>query len=143
VAFALTTLVAAPGPPPGIPRPVTGVPGEPVSVSGLRLTVLSAALDAPPPVTLGVSGRERLVVVPVLYQGGGVTSPYDWVLTDASGRTYGAVAEGIGGALSEQCLQSGGSARGRFGFVVPRNTRGLVLHFEAEEGFDSVRVPLG
>jgi hypothetical protein len=82
----------------------------------------------------------------VLYQGSGagstIVSPYDWVLTDASGTTYGPVDDGAAGAVPQRELPANASVRGRLGFAVPQAARGLVLHFDAERGDESARVPL-
>ncbi|HXM55171.1 MAG TPA: MFS transporter [Candidatus Dormibacteraeota bacterium] len=130
----------------GLPAPVVGVLGEPVTVAGLRLTVLSVELDAQPPAGFQLDDGERYVLVQVLYQPGdggvGITSPYDWSLTDASGASYGAYQYGIGGALPEGRLGANQSARGLLAFIVPRTARGLVLQYDAEVGDGSARIPL-
>ena len=69
-------------------------------------------------------------------------SPYDWVVLDAGGHRYGAVVDGLSGALPERVLGPGQSASGEVGFVVPMSARGLRLRFDAELGDESASVPL-
>jgi serine/threonine protein kinase/MFS family permease len=128
----------------GRPNPARGELGLPVPVAGLRVTVLSAVLDAPVPIAVAAKPDDRLVAVQVRCVGTApaAVSPYDWVITDASGNVYGAVAE-LDGTLPELELQPSESIRGSVGFVVPRSAQGLVLHFDAEAGDDAVEVPLG
>ena len=130
-----------------LPPPVLGVLGEPVAVGGMRLTVLSVELDAQPPERLRLDPADRFVLVQLRYVAGAggpaIASPYDWTLTDDSGAAYPAVLDGVDGALPEGRLAASGRAQGRLGFVVPRSTAGLVLHFDAEVGDDVALVPLG
>jgi MFS family permease len=128
----------------GLAAPVLGDLGEPMSVAGLRLTVVSAVLDAPAPPSVGLGPGDRLVVVQVRYEASGAAaaSPYDWVVTDASGTAYGAVADGLDGALPEYRLGPSESVRGAVAFAVPRSAQGLVLHFDAQTGDDTAEVPL-
>jgi hypothetical protein len=129
----------------GLPAPARGAVGSPVQVAGLRLTVLGIDVAANPPSSLRVPAGSRFVAVRVRYQGGArpaTMSPYDWVLTDASGGVHGAVVEGLGGALPERQLRSGEVVEGEIGFVLPRGAQGLVLAFDAELGDGSVQVPL-
>jgi MFS family permease len=119
--------------------------GRPVTAGGLRLTVVDARLDAPAPPSMALDPGERLVVVDVRYEAEAAAgaSLYDWVVTDDSGAVYGAVAGGLDGALPELSLAPTERVRGVVAFVVPRSARGLVLHYDAETGDDSVPVPLG
>ena len=64
------------------------------------------------------------------------------MLTDSSGEAYGAVPDGLVGALGERELPAGQSARGLIGFVVPRVAQGLILDYHAELGDESATVPL-
>jgi MFS family permease len=126
--------------------PVHGELGEPVAMRGLRLTVVSAVLDAPAPASAsaGLGPGDRLVIVQVRYEASraAAASPYDWVLTDASGAAYGATAGGLDGALPELPLGPSESMRGAVAFAVPRSAQGLVLHFDAEAGDETAEVPL-
>jgi MFS family permease len=119
--------------------------GQPVTVGGLRVTVVDARLDAPAPAALRLDPGQRLVVVDVRYEAGAAAgaSPYDWVVTDDSGAVSGAVVDGLDGTLPELSLAPTERVRGVVGFVVPRSARGLVLHFDAETGDGSFQVPLG
>src|SRR5262249_10598967 len=134
-------------PPSGVPAPVDGSLGSPMGVAGLRLTVLSAMLDAQPPAAVELRAGDRLVVVQGLYQAGGATpavaAPDDWVVTDDAGTVYGAVQDGLSGAVGEGWMGPSGTARGVLGFAVPRASQGLVLHFDADSGDDAAQVPLG
>jgi len=138
------TLAMPPPPAARLPPPVHGVVGDPMTVGGVRLTVLAVEQGAPPP-GLGAAG-DGLVTVRLEYRrtgpGATVVSPYDWVLSDAAGAAYGAVQEGVPGALGEGVLAPNASARGTLAFVVPRGVRSLVLHFDAELGDESADVPL-
>jgi MFS family permease len=129
----------------GPPAPERADLGQPVSVAGLRVTVLDAVLDAPVPAGSGAGRGDRLVVVQVRCEGMRTpvaVTPYDWAVTDASGEVFGAVDE-LDGALPQRRLGPAESVRGAIGFVVPRSAAGLVLHFDAETGDGSVAVPLG
>lgn len=135
---------ARPGPAAG-PHTVHAQLGQPVPVAGLRLTVLSAVLDAPPPGSVFVGRGDRLVVVEVRYEAAGTpaaASPYDWVVTDASGGIYGPVDGGLSSGLPQLRLGPSEHIRAVVGFVVPRSARGLVLHFDAPVGDDTAQMPL-
>jgi MFS family permease len=130
-----------------LPDPVRGTVGQALRVAGLRLTVLSVTPDGQPPASTILDRDQRLVVVRVLYRVVGtdpvITSPYDWTVTDESGQVYGAVEDGIPSALPEAPLSPAATVGGTLAFVVPRTARGLVLHFDAERGYESAEVPLG
>jgi hypothetical protein len=138
-----------PPPPPAptanvLPPTVQSSVGTPFVVTGMRVTVLTAGVAAPPaapPVPAG----DRLRVVSVRYSGGGgsgIVSPYEWTVTDASGAAYQAVVDGIGGALGETDLGAGRTIEGQVGFVVPQAAQSLVLSFAAEQGDQIVEVPI-
>jgi MFS family permease len=124
--------------------PVRGELGDPMAVTGLRLTVLSAVLDAPAPASAGLGPGDRLVVVQVRYEASeaSAASPYDWVVTDASGTAYGAIADGLDGAIPEYVLGPSESMRGAVAFAVPRSAQGLVLHFDSPTGDETAEVAL-
>jgi hypothetical protein len=115
-----------------------------MAVTGLRLTVLSAVLDAPAPASAGLGPGDRLVVVQVRYEASeaSAASPYDWVVTDASGTAYGAIADGLDGAIPEYVLGPSESMRGAVAFAVPRSAQGLVLHFDSPTGDETAEVAL-
>src|SRR5262249_50812295 len=85
-----------------------------MSVAGLRLTVLSAMLDAQPPATVQLGAGGRLGGVQVLYQGGGAGpaggSPHDLGVTGGAGAVGGASQGGRSGA-------PGGGGGGRAGWA--------------------------
>ncbi|HSR21998.1 MAG TPA: DUF4352 domain-containing protein, partial [Candidatus Eisenbacteria bacterium] len=126
---------------------VRGDVGAPIPVAGLLLTVQVVDLGGVPPAALRLPPSDRFVTVGVQCEGDGsgpaVVSPYDWVLTDASGAVYGPVVDGLSGSLQERQLAPTDIARGRIGFVVPRSAQGLVLNYDAEQGDASAQVPLG
>jgi hypothetical protein len=133
-------------PAPGLAAPVVGGLGSPLRVGDLTLTVLSVDTGAPSPSSVRVGPGDRFVAVRVRCQdtGSGAmpVSPYDWVLLDATGTTYGAVVDGLSGGLPQRVLGPGQSAVGEVGFVVPASTPGLRLTFDAERGDASASVPL-
>ena len=126
----------------GLSRPVQGSMGRPLTLAGARLTVVSVDTDARPPPPAG-----RLVTVEVVYEDVGdgkvVVSPFDWSLTDDSGAVYQAVERGASGDLPETELSPGRRTRGVIGFVVPRQTSGLVLRYSAARGDATSAVALG
>lgn len=131
--------------PPGLAPQATVQLGHPAAVDGLRLTVVDVRLDAPAPASVALGPGQRLVVVDVRYAAtaAAAASPYDWVVTDASGTVYGAVVDGLDGALPEVPLAPTERVRGVVGFVVPRSAQGLVVRFDAETGDDAIQVPIG
>jgi Domain of unknown function (DUF4352) len=135
-----------PGAPAGLAAPASGALGSPVQVAGLRLTVLSVDTGAVPPPPLRLDDTDRFVTVRVQCRAAGSAavpvSPYDWVVTDAGGGVFGPVVDGLGGGFPERVVGPGQTARGLLGFVVPRAAGRLQLHFDAELGDGSARVPL-
>jgi MFS family permease len=129
-----------------LPRPVQGTIGVPVRVADVQVTVVAAVLGAQPLATEAPGPDERFVTVDVTCRAGSsrpaLVSPYDWVLTDASGAAYGAAQDGLNGALAERSLPPGRSTQGRLGFLVPLTAGGLVLHYQSELGYESASVPL-
>jgi hypothetical protein len=129
-----------------LPAPVRGAVGSPMRLAGLRLTVLGVDPGALPPPSARMDTGDRFVTVRLQYQadGGGpaIVSPYDWVVSDASGATYAPVTNGVDGALPDRELARNQGVRGQVGFVVPRTAQGLVLHFGAERGDESAQVAL-
>jgi hypothetical protein len=134
------------GAPAGLAAPASGALGSPVQLAGLRLTVLSVDTGAVPPPSLRLDDADRFVTVRVQCQAAGSAavpvSPYDWVVSDAGGAVFGPVLDGLGGTFPERVVRPGQTARGLLGFVVPRAAAGLQLHFDAELGDGSARVPL-
>jgi hypothetical protein len=135
-----------PGASTSLAAPVPGALGSPVQLAGLRVTVLSVDTGAVPPPSLRLGDADRFVTVRVQCRAAGSgavpVSPYDWVLSDAGGGVFGPVVDGLGGTLPERLVGPGQTARGQLGFVVPRAADGLQLHFDAELGDASARVPL-
>jgi hypothetical protein len=140
---------AVPTPRPGaLPPPVAGTVGKPLVVGGVRVTLLTATADVTgaTPLPLPRPG-ERFMAVDLLYENTGrppaIVNPYDWVLTDDQGRTYGAVPTGLPNDLPQRQLPAGGEARGLVGFTVPTAATGLSLHYNADLGDDAAVFPLG
>jgi len=142
-AGALLGLSAAAAAPPaaGMPPPVHAALGDQMTVGGVRLAVLGVERGAAPP-GLSLGPGDEFVTVTVDYRprtGATLVSPYDWVVTDASGAAYGAIPVG----LREVELPRDAGVRGSVGFVVPLSAPGLVLHYDAELGDGAAEVPLG
>jgi hypothetical protein len=123
------------------PAPVRGSLRQPVALSGVQLTVegvTTGGRGAAPP------AGYRLLTVDVRYRdtGGGtvIVSPYDWVLTDSAGHTYGPTSRA--GELPQRELRAGGEVSGPIAFVVPDDSRGLVLTYHSELGFEAASVTL-
>ncbi|HXM56737.1 MAG TPA: serine/threonine-protein kinase [Candidatus Dormibacteraeota bacterium] len=136
---------AAPTPRRGtLPAPVTGSVGQPLVLSGVRLTLITTtpAVQTQPLLRT----NERFVAVELLYENTGrppaIVNPYDWVLTDDQGHTYGPLLPVQSNDLPQRQLPAGGEARGLVGFAVPTAATGLALHFAAEVGDDTAVFPL-
>ena len=138
----------APVPPAGLPKPVEGTIGRPMTLAGLQLTVLAVDTDAQAHLTpVSVPAGSRLVSVEVQYRNvarrAAVVSPFDWAVTDSSGGSYTAVASGTASDLPQIELAPGRTVRGVIGFAVPTAARGLVVRFASELGDDSAAVVVG
>jgi serine/threonine protein kinase len=137
-----------PPPPPRsqvLPAPVSGTVGSPVTLAGVQVTILAVDGNAQP--RQPAPADSRLVSIQVSYRvtgrGPAIVSPYDWVLTDASGATYSAVEQGAAGDLPQSELPPGQEVRGAVAFVVPRQAQGLVVHFDPEVGNESAAIATG
>jgi Protein kinase domain/Domain of unknown function (DUF4352) len=131
----------------GLPKPVQGTIGRPMTLAGLHLTVTSVDMGPPPAASpASAPAGARLVSVEVLYRNSGtrpaIVSPFDWALIDTSGATYAAAEPGTSRDLPQTELPPGQSVSGVIGFLVPDGPRGLVLQFDAEIGDESAVVPL-
>jgi hypothetical protein len=124
--------------------PVQGAFGRPLTLNGVRLTVANP--NAAPQSSAPVRDGYRLVVVRVSYQNVGgapvAVSPFDWVITDASGVSYDAVDVGGDGVLQTARLAPGRSAAGLVGFEVPQSASSLSVRFNAEVGDETAVVAL-
>ena len=146
---ALARPVPAPSPTPiALASPVAGSVGSPVTVDGVRLTVVRVVMDLQPvPISVDLPPAARVIAVEVRYDNIGsrpaVVSPFDWDVADAAGGVYQGVPLGEQGDLGQRELAPGRTARGRVGFVVPGSVERPVLRFNAELGGATAIVPLG
>jgi hypothetical protein len=121
-----------------------GTVGQPMSLAGVRLTVVSANANFPGVNPYLPAAGRRFVTVEVLYENSGsdplISDPAQWQLVDSSGYSYSPFLTGASPLLSYEVLQPGERARGVIGFDVPQSAVGLVL--KATVRLDSVTVPL-
>jgi outer membrane lipoprotein-sorting protein len=126
-------------------KTLTAQVGDPMALNGVRVTVVSADLNAK-------SGNEfitakagnRFVAVQVLYENTGTDAynynPFDWKLTDSAGFSYDSSFGGIGPELNAGTIQPGEKARGYITYEVPTTAAGLQLRLTS--GGDTATVAL-
>jgi hypothetical protein len=128
------------------PKNVTGTVGQPMHLTGIDVTVVSADLNAKPGnVYLHPKPGNRYVAVQILYENTGSEkysfNQFDWKLTDSAGFSYDSTWADIGPELHSGELLAGEKARGFITYEVPTNGTGITLKLKSGE--DSATVPLG
>jgi hypothetical protein len=133
--------------PPTPPPVLYGNLGAQVQLTGYRLTVITANLNAGKALAWDPNAPDdRLVVVRVSYENRGHSSvsvtPYDWLVMDSQGSVYPAAYAGGVTDLPQELLAPGDGVMGRIEFDVTKGARGLTLRYASETGQTSVIVPL-